>query len=103
MDHRKYGKRAFPCDGSEEKEEAEGQDQVVLFPAAPFCSSSSSARSQQEMSAMVSALSQVISGSSSTNTNQNPALHQIPQQSGAVLEHDQPHQQAPDQGFIGYS
>lgn len=100
MDHRKYGKRAFPCDGSEEKEEAKGEDQVVLFPAAPFCSSSSSARSQQEMSAMVSALSQVISGSSSTNTNQNPALHQVPQQSGAVLEHDQSHQQVPDQGNV---
>ncbi|XP_024171397.2 ethylene-responsive transcription factor ERF113, partial [Rosa chinensis] len=100
VDHRKHGKRAFPRDGSEEREEEGGQDQVGLLPAAPFCSSSSSARSEQEMSAMVSALSQVISGNSSTDTNQNPAL-QLPQQSGAaVLEHDQSHQQAPDQGSV---
>lgn len=98
VDHRKHGKRAFPGDGSEEKEEEGGEDQVVFFPAAPFCSAASSARSQQEMSAMVSVLSRVISGDSSTDTDPNPALLQLPQQSStATPELDQSHQQAPDQ------
>ncbi|KAL6180014.1 hypothetical protein ACLB2K_046683 [Fragaria x ananassa] len=98
VDHRKHGKRAFPGDGSEEKEEEGGEDQVVFFPAAPFCPAASSARSQQEMSAMVSVLSRVISGDSSTDTDPNPALLQLPQQSGAATpELDQSHQQAPDQ------
>ncbi|XP_004298522.1 PREDICTED: uncharacterized protein LOC101309928 [Fragaria vesca subsp. vesca] len=99
MDHRKHGKRAFPGDGSEETEEEGGEDQEVFFPAAPFCSAASSARSQQEMSAMVSVLSRVISGDSSTDTDPNPALLQLPQQSStATPELDQSHQQAaPDQ------
>nr|AZL19490.1 transcription factor ERF88 [Fragaria x ananassa] len=50
------------------------------------------------MSAMVSVLSRVISGDSSTDTDPNPALVQLPQQSGAATpELDQSHQQAPDQ------
>ncbi|XP_050377878.1 ethylene-responsive transcription factor ERF113-like [Argentina anserina] len=55
------------------------------------------------MAAMVSVLSQVISGDSSSDcTDQNPALLQLPQQSGAAIsEHDQSHQQAPEQGTQG--
>ncbi|CAK9186893.1 unnamed protein product [Ilex paraguariensis] len=52
---RRHGKRPFPLDESEEKKEEQ------IFPIY-------SARSQQDMSAMVSALSQVIG-----NNNNNPA------------------------------
>ena len=57
MDHRRHGKRALVRDGSEEKDEDHESERDSIFPVY-------SARSQEDMSAMVSALSQVIGASS---------------------------------------
>lgn len=94
VDHRKHGKRPFPGDESEAKEEADRQ----IFE--PF----SSARSQQEMSAMVSALAQVIGNNNQPPAVQVPAEPLITPQSTSAMElqDDQSHQlqAAQDQGFI---
>lgn len=57
VDRRAHGKRPFPSDHneSEEKEAAAPSEDHLLFPVY-------SARSQQDMSAMVSVLSRVIGG-----------------------------------------
>nr|CAN73076.1 hypothetical protein VITISV_032388 [Vitis vinifera] len=82
---RRHGKRPLPSDEAEEKE-----DQDHIFPVY-------SARSQQDMSAMVSALTQVIG-----NTDKNP-LHDLGNPSpishhSATTPHDQPSQLLQDQG-----
>ncbi|KAL7191610.1 hypothetical protein ACSBR2_023648 [Camellia fascicularis] len=58
----RQGKRPIPSDESEKKEEEEGEEEEHIFP-------SFSARSQHDMTAMVSALTQVI-----VNSDQNPVL-----------------------------
>ena len=78
MDRKKHGKRALPCDESKEKEEEQ------IFPVY-------SARSQQDMNAMVSALSQVI-GSTQNNPlqlYQNPLTISQSNTSTQQPDHDQ--------------
>ncbi|KAL7191605.1 hypothetical protein ACSBR2_023643 [Camellia fascicularis] len=88
----RHGKRPIPSDESEKKEEEEeeeGEEEEHIFPIFP-------ARSQHDMTAMVSALTQVIA-----NSDQNPVLlHSNPlvlSQSGIPeLNQSQPDQ---DQGI----
>lgn len=81
---RQHGKRPFPSNEAEEKEEDH------IFPVY-------SARAQQEMTTMVSALAQVIS-----NSDQNPVqVHGNPiitSQSGTTEQHQS--QPAVDQGIV---
>lgn len=64
MDHRRHGKRALPADSSEDNPHEYRQDyeeeEHQMFPAY-------SPRSQQDMSAIVSALSQVIGTTTATS------------------------------------
>lgn len=78
---RRHGKRPLPSHESEEKEEQQQQNQHQLF---PFYS----ARSQHDMTAMVSALSQVIGSTNNNNSvsvvGNYPAL--ADPQSAAAIE-----------------
>lgn len=57
MDHRRHGKRALVPERSEDQDDDHELERDSIFPVY-------SARSQEDMSAMVSALSQVIGASS---------------------------------------
>ncbi|XP_059638825.1 ethylene-responsive transcription factor ERF114-like [Cornus florida] len=98
VDLNRHGKRPLPSDdSSEKKEEEEEEEKNNIFPVY-------SARSQQDMSAMVSALTQVIG-----NTDKN-LLHDMPAgnsvavgmaQPGATVPPDQSQPNIQDQGNQG--
>lgn len=91
---RRHGKRPLPFDESEEKSEQQQSsddlqynDNNMFFPVY-------SARSQQDMSAMVSALSQVIGNTSDHHLPVHPNLlpstdHDQPIQSHSVTDQQQ--------------
>lgn len=79
MDHQRHGKRALPADESEDNpEEYEQDEEPDIFPVY-------SPRSQQDMSAIVSALSQVI-GTTTTTGGGGSDISFTPNQAQHVQE-----------------
>ncbi|CAM8977754.1 unnamed protein product [Rhodiola kirilowii] len=71
MDYSRHGKRPFQSDEAEEKKEEMSGEEDALFPMY-------TARSQQDMSVMVSALSRVIGNSSSDDHTQPLTMSPVP-------------------------